>query len=752
MRMPAAQRQWPSAAHRGTSKGRLLFGILNLLVYLAATLPVRAASSCNLNAIAGFEDVVCPPNAGSGALVPSGVNCTARCGAPFPNEEAYRGTAACVNGTWERDWSCDPCTLCAKLCATYGTNRWYNHEVDRYAECTPPLSVPPALPYGLPDTINSISIYTSGPFTIDPFVIRNATNIREIRIKGLSDEPSSSRIQLTINSAALPRLLESFRMERVDLKSPVYFDAPSLLSLKLDSCTVPTVLNLTHIMHLYPNLMTFLHAEITNPLTKLITDAENMGNPHLVALGLAVHDVASLYNLPWSSWPNLVELEYRLQTGPPLLSRRLLPNNNALVDFRLTDLDRAFSYIALDTLIDNVDFDNIEPTVENTESPKNTLVVFQSQHDANAGYGSAIACYLVEVNLDSILYSSTKRIVCLCEPPANGVDGYYGTPHCPYQAPIACKEHKNVSFFPSQLCNGVPDCPSGSDEAYCAGILVTRNFTNFECYGRMNVTITAGLAQLVPLPPCNTVFAAMRDYDALDGLVGPNFWWFVLPGSPTQMQDLEGSLYAALHFSYAGLENTEVVLPLAVREGAIFGREGSVDTRLPSIVDLGNQSFTRRFNARYPAGPPETGAATVHTTLSSSTVPSSSAPRPSASGASSTTVLAASIGAALALSLLAALLVTRHRRRRQHDPQIDLVLGRLIEDARVDFETTYPRLKSEPLQLIDARQLTVRRILGSGHFSVVSEGEQAWRIGVGSRSRVRSVWEPAGLCAEPSTG
>ncbi|EDQ88743.1 uncharacterized protein MONBRDRAFT_37341 [Monosiga brevicollis MX1] len=441
----------------------------------------------------------------------------------------------------------------------------------------------------------------------------------------------------------------------------------------------------------------------------------------LEKFSLFLTDLELLDGFPWKSMPNLVYLQLQMNKSPVLLESTYLPRLEKLLQLILINRRSAFQYIGVDSMVTSLDMKNIRTFADSfiDDRVQRTLAIFESFDDHLSGYGQPQSCFLMWA-FNELRQERYKRVMCFCHPPAEGVAGLVNASHCPYLQPIPCREDNSTFFFSTQLCNGVPNCPAGSDEQYCSGVISMKTANTLDCYAMMVLNVTNGTVVLSPMAEetpenrCVTGYGVMRDYDAVEAVFGTNIFRIM-------RNTLNGRLESMVNFLLVqDAMEVQLLSPTVVVDGTLFGEVGQPNQTMHAIL-VNDAQYLAQFKERYPGTAPI--SPTISTTRASSTSTAGTRARASHRESPARLVLGASVGAvAMVLAILLAVWFWR-RGHNQAQASEQLVIG-VMEAASKDYRARFPHLQAEPVQFYDQRQLQCRTLASTGNFSQVYQVAQ----------------------------
>ncbi|EDQ85572.1 uncharacterized protein MONBRDRAFT_34165 [Monosiga brevicollis MX1] len=585
---------------------------------------MRAARGHGCPAIVpGFGDLSCPSLPES----PSDGFCQLSCA--FNPQDPYNVfvNATCQpDGTWALDSDCRP--YLANVCTYYADPSHLNCNMNKLE-----LS----FPRGTPRDWTKLYLRANDPMLLDL----------------TSNNLITTDTQLTFNLNGLnPLTIESnllnTRVVELSLRNLPSDSIPDVRSTSLIHLTVAPnsgTLDPERFLYTIPNVKSLTIDVRDASILPLDTSRGNLANVDF--LGFYTQNMTEYLAADFASvWrPQEMDAFITSTNSGTIITRAFLPQKQSLHYFRAAVNGPVYVDLeALPRAINHTRLREISFELSKAAFRERIVLLTNSGTNCTITYESAIR--------------TDPYISCHC----GGTPQFHDVPHCPYVPPFSCPTAGDRTILATQICDGVPDCINGADEAECFAVV---NFILPDAATQqippactsLSVTVNAGRLTSNYISGCGTYRGMIRGRDMIEmnGL-----------GNTIQILANETSGWCLYRIRVAYTFRTEAVGDTIDVTGVAYLSEGSV--AFLNITNPGDESrpsmpSADEFSARWAAAVREFEATTtLPTTIPPLTTNAvNSVTHSSADGVA--IIVVAAVAGALVLVFLLVILVCRHRRR-----------------------------------------------------------------------------------------
>jgi hypothetical protein len=450
-------------------------------------------------AAAGSAAVECPPFVARFPYSPCsnrqpGASCALRCDPSAASTTGVDFNSTCLShGSWSEVGDCSH-LVCSSLCTC------------ALQSATPHMDCKLApgakhVPIGLPQNLVFLSVGFRGvqtqPLALEPLI--NHSGLVELRL-------SLAEIQHVAYLESLPHLvLLSFSYCTFN-QFPFPFRGPQLRELAFRGIYSPLHKEFDNSAAAVPlDLALFsspsLRKLILPPAVRVGPLTASRADPMVQQLEVLGLTMASCQTLNLSAFAGLRSVAIACgDTAPLRLREGFLPSHQQLMQFRLfhvnsiaIDLDAFYGAINW-TAHANGDVERRFRFADDDD-----YVPFEVQIVGQRTLA------LLEAQLQDY------HLLCNCTSPP-----FVGAPYCPAPFSLPC-QGSAARINATSLCNGMPDCPGGEDERFCAGTLqlVAQSFPRSslaDCVRVLHISLRAGLLTFPRAVLSESTFDCARGY------------------------------------------------------------------------------------------------------------------------------------------------------------------------------------------------------------------------------------------------
>ncbi|EDQ87613.1 uncharacterized protein MONBRDRAFT_27155 [Monosiga brevicollis MX1] len=655
-----------------------------------------------------------------------GALCPLFCSRTNPHS-TRNGTALCHEGKWYSSLDCGICDFCPDYCPDPGVvelSEKHRNLIPLGNPCRDLNSLPEGLPLHVQDiTINNLNL------RLEQGIAMNLTELTQFSLSSfttsgraytLADDffaGDDKLIDIAINSVLLGRL--------------PYFDVPSLEVMQLAELTLVNLngfgtFNVTLANSRWPKLKTLTISDLGFQ-GRIIGHMEQAW-PQLEVMQVSALALSEMQAFNWSRLPNLKELSMYFLNGPFLLDSEFLPQSADLLSLNLAFYNTSSMwFVSMRALYPILDFHSLG--FRGKEATMGAIVLSD------------------RVNCISNAHGYSYDIVCNCsgnewlDANNESISDYKLASHCPQANAMACEpEWDDIIpcmspeeraawggefIFPTQVCDGVPDCTNGRDEGGCQALTdiysdIPPNLGNtyIPCTRNLTVTFSKGTAYASsPLPDCYTGRGIVLDWRRFEFSLGYlSYRGYYVPsiqafqGQGILRRNGRGDVVNGMSFQHV----------LGVVEGGLLDARSL--TRPQTSPDIWQ---TPTFDYYFDTSVCNLSSTLARDVASTTTGLPELTERPPAvlsSRKSDPTVLAAAVaGGAGCLALVAFVIVLMRRRSGQRHAVLALHSSyrTAMDRAIAIFCEAHPALNFVALHELSWHQMEVIEVVGSGNFGRV---------------------------------